>query len=148
MVMAPVWRRTGGELTSRDYQTLAQFRRRMRAFVHFSEAQARRQGLTPQQHQLLLAVRGMPDREWATIGELSDFLQLKNHSVVGLVNRAVSLGLVSRRPSSDDHRVTQIYLTAQGEAILEALSVAHKEELRRISGEIRQLLKVLEDGEP
>lgn len=90
----------------------------------------------------------MPDREWATIGELSDFLQLKNHSVVGLVNRAVSLGLVSRRPSSDDHRVTQIYLTAQGEAILEALSVAHKEELRRISGEIRQLLKVLEDGEP
>lgn len=146
--MNPVRESKGAELTSRDYQTLAQFRRRLRAFVHFSESQARRQGLTPQQHQLLLAVRGMPDREWATISELSEFLQLKNHSVVGLVNRAVSMGLVARRPAPDDLRVTRIYLTPQGEEILEALSMAHKEELRRISAEIRQLLKVLEEGQP
>ena len=128
------------ELTKRDYEVLAYFRRRLRGFLYFSEKQARREGLTPQQHQLLLAIQGTPGREWATVGELSEFLQLKNHSVVGLINRAESLGLVRRHESLGDHRITEIHLTPHGEEVLANLTIAHRRELVRLSREMHALL--------
>lgn len=133
-------------LTKHDFEVLAAFRKEIRAFLYFSEEQARQQGLTPQQHQLLLAIQGMPWRSWATIGELSDFLQLKNHSVVGLVNRAEAMGLVQRQPGPHDHRITEIHLTANGQGVLASLTRAHREELLALSHEIHALLDALDRG--
>ena len=133
-------------LTKHDFELLATFRKKIRIFLSFSEEQARQQGLTPQQHQLLLAIQGMPGRSWATVGELSDFLQLKNHSVVGLVNRAEAMGLVQRQPCITDHRVTEIHLTAYGHQVLDSLTRAHRRELLALSQEIHELLDALDDG--
>lgn len=134
-------------LTKHDFEVLAVFRKEIRAFLYFSEEQARQQGLTPQQHQLLLAIQGTPGRSWATVGELSDFLQLRNHSVVGLVNRAEAMGLVRRQPSLNDHRATEIHLTAHGRDVLESLTRAHRRELLALSGEIHALLDALDGGQ-
>ena len=143
-------RRVDGEpraLTKRDYEILASFRKRLRAFLHFSEAEARRQGLTPQQHQLLMAVQGARGPAWTTVGSLSDFLQLKQHSVVGLVNRAAIMGLVRRQASIDDHRVTEIHLTRQGREVLDQLTMAHRQELLALSEEIHALSEALQGEE-
>ncbi|NMP23257.1 MarR family winged helix-turn-helix transcriptional regulator [Sulfobacillus harzensis] len=133
-------------LTKRDFEVLASFRKQLRAFLYFSEEEARRQDLTPQQHQLLLAIQGTPGRAWATVGELSDFLQLKNHSVVGLINRAELMGLVQRQQSVQDHRVTEIHLTAHGREVLDHLSLAHRRELLALSRAIQALSGALEGG--
>ena len=132
-------------LTKRDYEILANFRARLRNFLHFSEEEARREGLTPQQHQLLLAVQGSPGRTWATVSELSECLQVKNHSTVGLINRMVEVGLVCRRKSEADHRSTEIHVTPRGEELLNRLTVAHRRELLELSAEIREMLGELED---
>src|SRR5437763_5578094 len=83
-------------LTKQDFEALAQFRFGIRRYLRFSEEAVRRDGLTPQQYQLLLALKGFPGREWATVRELADRLQLRHHSVVELVNRAQSQGLIER----------------------------------------------------
>ncbi len=143
-------RRVDGEpptLTKRDYEILASFRKRLRAFLHFSEAEARRQGLTPQQHRLLLAVQGARGATWTTVGSLSDFLQLKQHSVVGLINRATIMELVRRQASIDDHRVTEIHLTRQGREVLDQFIMAHRQELLALSQEIHELSDALQADE-
>jgi DNA-binding MarR family transcriptional regulator len=113
---------------------LAGFRYRLRRFLRFSEEAARRHGLTPQQHQLMLGVAGFTGRGTATISELAEFLQEKNHSVVGLVERAADAGLVVRANSATDRRQVVVSLTARGNAILGRLSKLHAEELERIAG--------------
>src|SRR3990170_3336076 len=85
-----------------DIRNLARFRYAVRKFLRFSEEAVRECGLTPQHHQLLLGVAGFTGKGWATIGELADFLQVRHHSVVGLVDRAESLGLVRRQVNPDD----------------------------------------------
>ena len=89
-------------------------------------------GLTPAQHQLLLAIRGHPDRRGPTVGEVADYLLLRHHSAVGLVDRAVAAKLVKRVRDPEDHRVVRLQLTAAGSKRLEALSEAHLEELGRL----------------
>lgn len=132
-------------LTQRDYEILANFRARLRNFLHFSEDEARREGLTPQQHQLLLAVQGSHGRNWSTVNELSESLQVKNHSTVGLINRMVESGLVSRRKSEEDHRSTEIHVTPRGQEVLNRLTVTHRRELLTWSVAIREMLVELED---
>ena len=119
-------------VTKDQYEVLAAFRRELRAFLRFSEQAAARVGLTPQQHQLLLAIKGYPGREWATISELSDVMALRHHSVVGIVDRSCRAGIVQRRPHANDHRYIEVVLTATGEARLEALTKSHVDELRRL----------------
>ncbi|MDA8198556.1 MAG: MarR family winged helix-turn-helix transcriptional regulator [Thermaerobacter sp.] len=119
-------------VTKDQYEVLAAFRRELRAFLRFSEQAAARVGLTPQQHQLLLAIKGYPGREWATISELSEVLALRHHSVVGIVDRSCRAGIVQRRPHADDRRYIEVVLTATGEARLEALTKSHVDELRRL----------------
>lgn len=116
----------------KDYETLLRFRTALRQFLRWSERQARAAGLTPAQHQLLLAVRGHPDPAGPTIGELAEYLVLRHHSTVGLVDRAEGAGLVERCPDQGDHRVVRVRLTADAEQRISRLSALHLVELRRL----------------
>ncbi len=133
-------------LTKRDFEVLAAFRK-IRVFLYFSEEQARQQGLAPQQDQLLLTIQGRPGRCWTDLEEISDFLHLKNHSVVDLVNRADAMGLERRQPCDNDHRVTEFYLTAYGHQVLDSLTRAHRRELLALSREIHSLLDAMDSRE-
>jgi DNA-binding MarR family transcriptional regulator len=131
------------ELSDRDYQTLARFRHALRVFVRFSEQAARAAGLTPHQHQLLLAIRGWSGPDAApTIGDIADQLQLQHHSVVELVDRAVNADLVTRHTDPEDRRRQRLTLTEHGTRQIAALSAAHREELRRFR-EVTNLLDEL-----
>jgi DNA-binding MarR family transcriptional regulator len=120
------------ELTDADYQRLLEFRTGLRRFLHWSEEQAEAVGLTPAQHQLLLAVRGRPGRDGPTIGEIAESLLLRHHSAVELIDRAEAAGLVRRRPDGRDQRVVRIGLTALGSRRLRQLTKRHLEELDRL----------------
>lgn len=113
-----------------DYQALAEFRTSIRRFLHFSEQAARAAGLEPQQHQLLLAVKGLPDDLEPTVGELADRLQLQHHSTVELINRLEQRGLVTRVRGESDRRQVFIHVTDEGERLLRELSFTHRAELR------------------
>lgn len=128
------------ELPKADYETLAAWRYELRQFLRFSEEAAATEGLSPQQHQALLAVKGMPDRDGLTIGELAERLQIRHHSAVGLVDRLVADKLVSRAPADDDRRKVLVELTKRGERLLSKLSLSHRDELRRIGPTFRALL--------
>ena len=129
-------------LSDREYQALARFRHAVRVFQRFSEDAARDAGITPAHHQLMLAVRGHPGGV-PIIGDLADALQLKHHSVVGLIDRAEAAGLVVRESDPDDHRRQRITLTADGMALLEQLSSTHRDELRRFRAEMVDVLDEL-----
>lgn len=130
-------------LSNAEYRALAAFRHALRDFLRFSEAAASAQGLTPQQHQTLLAVRGAgPDR--LTVGKLAQLLQIRPHSAVGLVSRLAAQGLVRREENSADRRQVLVALTAEADALLERLSRAHREELRRLAPALRMLLAQIE----
>jgi DNA-binding MarR family transcriptional regulator len=113
---------------------LAHFRYSLRKFLRFSEDAARRHGVTPQQHQLMLGVQGFTGRNSATITELAEFLQERHHSVVGLVERAEQSGLVRREQDAADRRVVNVTLTRSGREVLEELTRLHYEEARRLRG--------------
>jgi DNA-binding MarR family transcriptional regulator len=119
-----------------DYQTLARFRRALREFLHFSESAARAAGLTPAQHQLLLAVKGTESGEPPTIGEVADSLKLRHHSTVELVDRAAAAGLLERRTDPEDARCQRLVLTPLGEQKLAGLSALHRDEVRRFREEM------------
>jgi DNA-binding MarR family transcriptional regulator len=127
----------------RDYRALAELRHQIRLFLTFSEAAARAAGVEPQQHQLLLAVKGLPEGQRPTIGTLSERLQLRHHSVVELVDRLVEKGLASRRRSQDDGREILVHITARGERILRGLSIAHRAELRAAGAALGEALRAL-----
>jgi len=119
-------------LSDDEYARLLALRSGLRRFLHWSAEQAEKAGLTPAQHQLLLAIRGHPDPAGPTISQVADYLLLRHHSVVGLVDRSEAAGLVRRLRSEQDHRVVRLKLTSEGRARLEALSTLHLEELRRL----------------
>ncbi len=133
-------------ITKAEFETLARFRKALREFLRFSELAARREGLTPQQHQLLLAIKGMPDRDYATITEVAKSLQLRHNAAVQLINRAQSLGLVERASDTGDRRVVRVGVSAQGDAILARLVAQHRDELRRLSGVMEAVLSLVSDG--
>ena len=97
-----------------EYETLAAFRYALRQFLHFSDTAAEAVGLTPQQHQALLAIKGFPGRDRVTIGELAERLQIRHHSAVGLVDRLVTQKLVAREAAADDRRQVYVRLTPAG----------------------------------
>jgi DNA-binding MarR family transcriptional regulator len=126
-------RSVSAPLTKQDFEALARFRFGIRRYLRFSEETVRGNGLTPQQYQLLLALKGFPGREWATVGELAERLQLRHHSMGELVNRARAQDLVARTADPDDARVVRVVLTSQGEHVLGRLSALHRDELERMS---------------
>jgi DNA-binding MarR family transcriptional regulator len=118
--------------TKEDYEALARFRYGIRRYLRFSENAVRAKGVTPQQYQLMLAIKGFPGRDWGTITELAERLQLKHHSAVGLVDRTEAAGLVKRNEHPTDKRAAVIRLTEQGEQLLEELVHVHRSELKRV----------------
>ncbi len=126
-----------------DYGALAEFRYQVRRFLRFSEEAARRAGLEPQQHQLLLALKGLPEDTEPTIGALAARLQVRHHSVVELVDRLEKRNLVHRRRSRSDRRKVLVEMSAKGERMLHALSLEHQSELRLASGALLEALRSL-----
>ena len=129
------------DLSLEEYRALADFRYQIRRFLHFSEQQVRAQGLEPQQHQLLLAIQGLPEGAVATVGELSERLQLRHHSAVELINRLEKRGYVARAGGRADRRQVIVQLTASGSRILRKLSLAHHEELEKAGPALAAALK-------
>jgi DNA-binding MarR family transcriptional regulator len=130
-------------LTTHDYRALAAFRHALRQFLAFSEAAAVQAGLTPAQHQALLAIKGMPDRP-VTVGALAEWLGIKPHSCAGLVDRLVSQKLVTKQADPADRRKVVLALTVRAEARLEALSAVHRDEIRRHAGALSLLLPTID----
>ncbi len=130
-------------ITKAQYVALAAFRYALRQFLHYSEQAAISAGLTPQQHQALLTLKGFPERDEISIGELAERMQIRHHSAVELVDRLVAEGLVRRKTSTIDRRQVRITLTARGLSFLERLSASHKEELQRIAPSLRRILDEL-----
>ncbi|WP_133793347.1 MarR family winged helix-turn-helix transcriptional regulator [Prosthecobacter fusiformis] len=128
-------------ISQAQYENLASFRFALRQFLRFSEQAAQAAGVTPQQHQALLAIKGFPGRSRLTVGELAERLQVAHHSTVGLVDRLVLEKLVKRDASKEDRRQVFVSLTKRGEKLLESLSSVHHEELRRVGPEIQALLE-------
>ncbi|GAA4329806.1 MarR family transcriptional regulator [Pigmentiphaga soli] len=140
-------RRAGARLTHDDFAALASLRYELRRFTAFSETAAAEGGLTPQQHQALLAIKGSPD-ERLTVGGIAERLLLRHHSAVELVDRLAKMELVARTPDTQDRRRVQVTLTPLAEQRLEVLSHAHLEELRALGPLLRALLDRIgeEDG--
>jgi len=128
------------QLTRDDYENLLAFRVSLRRFLHWSETQARAVGLTPAQHQLLLAIKGHRGALGPTIGDLAGYLMLRHHSAVELVDRAEAAGLVERWGDEADGRVTRVRLTAEGEARLTRLAQAHLDELQNLAPVLDKLV--------
>jgi len=122
-----------------DYTRLLHFRTGIRRFLNWSEGQATALGITPAQHQLLLAIRGHAGRERPTISDVAESLVLRHNSAVGLVDRAVDVGLVVREVDERDARVVRLRLTPLGSRRLRQLSRAHQEELRRLGPRLTAL---------
>lgn len=117
-------------ITKAEFEAIAAFRYAIRRFLRFSEQAARREGITPQQHQLLLAVKGFPNRDYASVSELADRLQMRQHSMVGLIDRTEAQKLVRREQGTTDRRQVFVHLTPEGDAKLQKLSMQHRRELR------------------
>ncbi|MGH2562271.1 MAG: MarR family winged helix-turn-helix transcriptional regulator [Thermomicrobiales bacterium] len=128
------------DFADEDYRTIAEFRAGLRRFMRFSEEAALAVGLTPQQHQLLLAVRGFPAAGTPTIGDLANALQIRHHSAVGLVNRLEDNGFVRREGSTIERRKVHVHLTDEGAKVLRSLIDAHRREYRLLVESVQPLL--------
>jgi len=136
-------------MTKGEYETLAAFRYELRKFLHFSERAAAEQDLAPQQYLALLEIKGFPERERVTVGELAERLQITAHSAVGLVNRLEERALVARESSSEDRRCVYISLTPKGRRVLEKLATVHRTELKKVGPLLVRLLgRVTEAAHP
>lgn len=120
----------GRPLTSADYESLAELRYQIRRFLHFSEQASRAAGIEPRQHQLMLALKGLPRNLRPRIQELAERLQIRHHSTVELVNRLAAGGYVRRHRGDEDSREVWLSLTPKGEKLLTQLSLHHQAELR------------------
>jgi DNA-binding MarR family transcriptional regulator len=129
------------DLLPGDFRALAEFRYQIRKFLRFSEEAARAAGLEPQQHQLLLAVKGMPEGMRARIGEIADRLQIQHHSTVELVDRLEQNGYVNRKRNDHDKREVIITLTPRAERVLRELTLHHHEMLQTYGAELVASLK-------
>ncbi|RUV85285.1 MarR family transcriptional regulator [Mesorhizobium sp. M1A.F.Ca.IN.020.32.1.1] len=127
-------------ISQADYQRLSEFRYLIRRFLEFSQLQANEAGLTPRQHQALLAIKGYPGGGPVAVGDLAERLRLRHHSAVELVNRLSEAGLVARDQDKADHRRVLLQLTPLADDRLAELSAAHLDELARIEPMLKRLL--------
>ena len=119
-------------LTKKQFEALSDFRYQLRRFLRFSEEAVNREGITELQYLLLLHIKGYPGREWATVGELAERLQAHHHGAVALISRCERLGLVTRKPSTEDRRRVEIRLTAKGKRSVSRLALLHRAQLRSL----------------
>lgn len=130
-------RSASSALTKKNYEALSEFRYQLRRFLNFSENAAKAEGLSPLQYLLLLHVQGFPGREWATVGELAERLQMKHHGVVALLSRCEENALVCRNKSETDRRRVEVHLLPLGQQYLERLAASHQAELRSLQRTFR-----------
>ena len=135
----------GERLEARDFRLLADFRYALRRFLSFSEAAARRTGLTPQQHQALLAIKGFPGGVEPTVGEVAERLGVRHHSAVELAQRLEEAGLLARVHDEKDRRRVLLRLTPDAEERLALLSQSHLRELRRLRPVLAELMHATQD---
>lgn len=128
---------TRKNLTKVEFETLSDFRYRLRRFMRFSENLTRKHGITNLQYLLMLHVKGFPGRDWATVGELAERLQACHNGTVSLVSRCEKLGLVERREGRGDRRTVEVCLTPLGEKTVDKLAAQHREELLSLEGVFR-----------
>jgi DNA-binding MarR family transcriptional regulator len=126
--------------TDGDFEHLLRFRVTLRRFLRWSEDHANSAGLTPAQHQLLVAIKGHPGPQPPAIRELADYLLLQSHSTVGLVDRAEAAGFVRRRPDGNDARVVRVELTGKGDRLVTGLTEGHLAELHNLAAALSDLL--------
>ena len=134
-------------LSQEDFTHLLELRTGLRRFLRWSEQQAKSAGLTPAKHQLLLAIRGHPNPEGPTVSEIAGYLVLRHHSAVGLIDRAVSEGLVERNSDPASRSVVRVTLTGKGAAKLDELSEAHLEEITHLAPTMRTLWDAIEQSD-
>jgi DNA-binding MarR family transcriptional regulator len=137
--------KNGRSLRESEYRQLADFRYAIRTFLEFSEQAARGAGITPQQHQALLAIRGMTSEDGANLGFIAERLRVRHHSAVELVNRLVTAKLVVRNEDAADRRRVVVTLTPKAEKILQSLSATHIEELRRLKPALSAVLALADE---
>lgn len=135
------------QLTQQDFERLLEFRVTLRRFQRWSEDQAQTAGLTHVQHQLLVAIKGHPGGNPPTVGDLADYLLLRPHSTVELVNRAEAAGLVERIPDRADGRVVRVRLTAEGNLVLQKLTRAHLDQLHHLAAVLDEFV-TRHNGDP
>lgn len=131
-------------LSQTDYQRLLDLRTGLRRFLQWSEHTAKASGLTPAQHQLLLAIAGHPDPAGPAIGDVAGYLMLRPHSASELVDRASAAGLVTRRPDEHNHSIIRLALTQAGLEKLDRLTETHIQELQQLAPAMRNLWQALE----
>ncbi len=135
---------SANDLKQSDYAALAEFRYQIRRFLHFSEQAARRAGVEPQQHQLMLAVKALGGAQEARIADLAERLQIQHHSAVELLDRLEQRHLIRRSRGIDDRREVHVRLTSQGEHVLQELTLHHREELRSAAPALLTALRQVE----
>ena len=128
------------QLTRQDFERLLEFRVTLRRFQRWSEDQAKAEGLTHVQHQLLVAIKGHHRSQPPAVGDLAGYLLLRPHSTVELVDRAEAAGLVERTPDRDDGRVVRVRLTSSGDRVLNKLTRAHLERLHELAAVLDELV--------
>jgi len=138
---------SASRIVAREYRALAELRYVVRRFLSFSAEAARAANVEPQQHQLLLAIKGLPPELRPTIGVAAERLQLQHHSAVELAKRSIGQGLLKRRTSDSDRREVLLHITPSGERLLRRLSLMHRKELRSAAP---SLVRALEEivGQP
>jgi DNA-binding MarR family transcriptional regulator len=132
-------------LDQADYEALSEFRYQIRCFLEFSQNEARAAGLTPRQHQALLALKGFPKNRLITIGDLAERLRIRHHSAAELVDRLSEARLVARGHDPNDQRRVALTLTARAEEYLAGLSAVHLEELKKIKPVLDKILFLIKD---
>src|SRR3990170_7094503 len=126
-----------------DFKAMAELRYRIRCFLRFSENAARQSGIEPQQYQLLMAVKGLPDGAKPTISVLAERMQLQHHSTVELIDRLVERGFLCRLRATDDRRQVLVKLTHDGEQFFEKLALHHLHELQSVGPTFVKVLQSL-----
>ena len=124
-------------LSKENFEQLSEFRYQMRRFERFSEQAAQDAGITPLQYLQLLHIKGDPDRDWSTVGEISERLQAHHHGVIVLVSRCEALDLIKRKASETDRRQVEVHLLKTGEKILARLAELHQAEVKLPAGTFR-----------
>ena len=132
------------KLTVADYQALAEFRYQIRKFLHFSDGAVQQAGLERGQYQLMLSIKGMPEKLRPRIRDVANRMQIQHHSAVELINRLEAGGYVRRERGTDDRREVLLGLTPKGEKVLSELALHHHEELQeaapRLVGALRRVM--------
>ncbi|HEX4448950.1 MAG TPA: MarR family transcriptional regulator [Polyangiaceae bacterium] len=134
-------------ISTTDYRSLAAFRFEIRKFLAFSERAASDAGIEPKQHQLLLAVRGLPPGTRPTVGVVAERLCVRHHTTVALVDKLEERGLVRRERGTEDRREVLLHLTPEGESMLRGLSALHRDQLRSVGPTMVAALRAILAGD-